>query len=604
LETGSAATYRTLSRLILLDRIVGPDAASKAYANVAGLGGILRPFKNIGQIIEHIELRDKWLKRFHRSPSPRRTTEHDAECLARIEIWNSQLEEARVRILYVTATNYIHDAVLRYGPHALSFIRHPRYFLASNDLFRDVRAKDPPSGESAFLGWLTTLLGSYGNVDRFEANEPFTLNTRFVSEITRAKQNDPEASVEMQERWAEFTREFREAYRPPQIVQQRIVEEVGTKLNGVTTIREWEALRDDLDEQIRQSTAEAWNACFLIAARTGFAVNTFDSAKTVARTVPPIYFDSWPKTREFVRKVSRWHRPEDFNAEEYRQGLLDVESEERSGYAYYLAHAALFAGRGEWPTAAALCDQAISIAPGAKGVSGTQANGREALYLAGYSRRQVVNSKAELDGLYVYVERARQIYEKEQSDRPGLDAIGERFESERLSIELTRVFFDWYLEAKGSQDASALAHRADRIFGSLVELQIRLKGRIALLSSEAGQDSQRRLGIARRLLVRVSANVLSLGLTRLERRSSDDPGFIQAFSNVSEYVDSANDEAEEVRRSYFVKSVLITTKAILRDPQIRRKNIVDHFARSKDGAVFPYDEARFRHWERISLSGG
>ena len=110
----------------------------------------------------------------------------------------------------------------------------------SNNFFKDLRAPDLPSTESAFFGWLRTLLGSFDNIERFDTKRPFDLNGLFTEAIIRANGQKPETSKEIQDRWAEFTRELRQAYRPPRLVQEHILEGVASQLGGVTTLKEWE----------------------------------------------------------------------------------------------------------------------------------------------------------------------------------------------------------------------------------------------------------------------------------------------------------------------------------------------------------------------------
>ena len=134
LQTGTAATYRGLARLIALDRIAGPEAVAKDCENIAPLGPVLQPFRTIQHVFNHLELRRVWFERLteHRKLGGRKreNLERDAECLARIEIWNRELAKSKVRILYISGAPYIHDAVLKQSTQANSFVRHPRYFLA------------------------------------------------------------------------------------------------------------------------------------------------------------------------------------------------------------------------------------------------------------------------------------------------------------------------------------------------------------------------------------------------------------------------------------------------------------------------------------------
>jgi len=182
LRTGAPATYRALARLIALDRIAGPEAMAKAHAEVVALQKVFRPFREIQDIYEHIKLRDTWSKRLakHRQPSGRKreNLERDADCIARIDIWNRQLNKSNIRILYITATPLIHEAVLR-SERGGSFIRHPRYFLASESVFGDLYRTDLPNDASAFFGWLQTFVGSISKAERFESDRPFDLSASF-----------------------------------------------------------------------------------------------------------------------------------------------------------------------------------------------------------------------------------------------------------------------------------------------------------------------------------------------------------------------------------------------------------------------------------------
>jgi len=607
LQTGSAATYRALARLVALDRIAGPEAVIRYYADVPTLARVLQPFRKLHDIFDHIKLRETWSKRLteHRKLGERRreNLERDADCIARIDIWNRQLEKSNIRILYITGAPSIHEAVLRNSPEG-SFIRHPRYFLANESLFREFQRVDLPSSESGFFGWLQTFVGSISNAARFDSDRPFDLNSSYLEAVVRAEDQNIRSSLEMQDRWRDFTREFREAYRPPDRVQDQIISDVSNQLSGIKTLTEWNKLRDQLDAQIQDITAKAWDDCFFIATRTGFAVRseTTGRATTPARTVPPIYFDSWPKTRAFIRKLSRWHEPGDFERDVYERGVNDVRSDDPSGYAYYLAHAALFSGRGEWRTAAALCDHAITVAPGLGKKIDTQANGREAHYLGGYSRRHTVRDPNELDALYAYVRRAKEIYREEQKKRPGLDAIGERFDSEELSIDLTRLMFERY--TRPLEDLRTdFVKSAEELLSKILALKIRVADRIVdLCDKNKDHEMLRRCETAKQLFARISVNIISLSLTSFGSRSAERPEFVEAFSYLREYVNSGDEDGLEMKKSFFIRSALITAEALLKAANIRKRNIEEHFIGSQSALIFPYDRARFAHWSQIALS--
>jgi hypothetical protein len=605
LQTGAAATYRALTRLISLDRIAGPDAIGRFDGNSDVLRKTLRPFENLGDIYDHLSLRDHWSAKFkeHEDLGHKReeARTRDADCLARIGIWNRQLERSNIKILYITATPAIHELGLRYKSE-MSFIRHPRYFLASEAVFQDLHTADLPTTESAFFGWLHTFVGNMSTVKRFEERWPSRLNKPFVEAVLRAEELRPGSSAEIKDRWTRFTREFREAYRPPREIEEQLTAELGALANGATTVNQWNSLRDSLNEQILRLTKDAWNDCFFVTTRTGFTVRSEAPLQQSmpARVVVPVYFDSWPKTRKFIQSVARWHQPSDFDPQQYEQGLADVQEEDPTDYAYYLAHAALFSGRGEWRTAAALCDQAIAVVSTRRESKETHANGREAHYLGGYCRRQTVRQRRELDDLRYYVRRAREIYAEERETRPALDAVGERFESEEMSIELTELMFERY--ADDEKDARILI-AANDLLSSIVDLKDRLVVRIVELERLPGEpDAARRVDAAKQLLGRIDANIISLNLCFNESGCAEAKEFQKSYAELIEYTRSEDHGGKEIGKSFFIRSVLLTAAVTLGASSLRKREIEEHFIKAAANRVFPYDSARFSHWRTIALS--
>ncbi|MGJ4911288.1 hypothetical protein [Bradyrhizobium sp. HKCCYLS2033] len=608
LRTGAAATYRALARLISLDRIAGPEVFAETDKGSESLRRVLRPFESLPDIYDHISLRDQWSERLtaHQDLGARRRANRtrDADCLARLEIWNRRLEISNIKILYITATPSIHEVNLRYEP-PISFIRHPRYFLASEAVFRDLHPIDLPTTESAFFGWLYTFVGNISDGERFEDKRPSKLNKSFVDAVLRTEELRPGSSDEIKNGWAKFTREFREAYRPPHEIQARFIEELGQLANGIQTLREWNALRERLDSQIRELTTEAWNDCFFVTTRTGFTVRSESPLHqaTPARVVVPIYFDSWRKTRKFIQSVASWHEPSDFDQGRYDEGILDVLNEDPTGYAYYLAHAALFSGRGEWRTAAALCDQAIAVVSSRRDAEETQANGREAHYLGGFCRRHTVKQRRELEPLYAYVRRAKKIYDDERKVRPKLDVIGERFESEELSIGITELMFDNYVPDELSAGKEALVARADDLLRRTADLRSRLKRRISELEVSPDElDKERRCEAARQLLGRINANIISINLSFRALKSADIRELREAFSELAEYSRLEDYGGKEMGKSLFIRSALLVAGLVLGVTRSRKREIEDHFEKAMANAIFPYDRARFLDWTRVALS--
>jgi hypothetical protein len=167
-------------------------------------------------------------------------------------------------------------------------------------------------------------------------------------------------------RWHELLRKASLRYRLPI--------DVGSSTPEWQTVAEditkWQ---DTIKDQIEERFDKFWQECFYFATQGLVVFGKSADYSRNSRNAPPIFLVAWGKTASFIDELMAWTTPDKFNISNYRKGIEEmredfritaVSSDEKDEmdyfYAYYLCHAAMFAGRGQWLTAAKVAAHAGS----------------------------------------------------------------------------------------------------------------------------------------------------------------------------------------------------------------------------------------------------
>ncbi|MGE0658274.1 MAG: hypothetical protein AB7F36_01735 [Reyranellaceae bacterium] len=492
----------------------------------------------------------------------------DAEALARLEFWNGKLEAARWRLIYVTGARHVIEAVEarhKAGGNPKVEVRHPRHFLASPEVVSVelTRKNDPAHGRSQFADLVRTFLADC----RVEPNNHMHLSAASVEAAKIAYQENPEVGVDLEVTWNAYM-EALETDRPEHArFIEKFKERAAATIGSSNTLESALKLREIALKILDDMLDAAWDEVFRAVVKAGFFMGrqSYRSDLGPSRIVPPIVFERWPLTETFIEVMGRSNGPEAIG-ERYEEWLEKIKSETGADaypYANYLAHAALFAGRGHWKVGAIVARRALRKAtPADKADSSNLAHGREAAYLAAYCLRHSYRSTSDLDEAEKMLATARNIFEVERRAVPGFEVKLERFDAEALALEMTRLLHNWFGEPKKENLNACIGLRMR---------MIELFSKINKLPRNSSQKTREKL------LIRLASNVVVLSaLTRQ---------YDQDFDSAGACLDECSKD------SGYIKAIAFFYRAA-RNPRVPMSEIVNVL--DDEGLrVLPYDRARF-----------
>ena len=474
---GPANECRRLNDLLTLRRIVPAHSLDKAADHLPDyLIDAVTEFGELSDMIDHVGRSQEWLSRIESTVKKGTNISHhkrvrliwDSQAMARIEHWNDSLREHHARVLYITGSMHLIMAALSYTADDrnqnffMECVRHPRYFLASPNVVVAPRGGGPrhsmendscksPRSRSQFAGWIETFIVDcrVDLADRNMDSDSFRLDRNSVEAASRAYRSNPDLDDELQQQWRTYQSALSASYIPPDAVLDAIQEDLLQSVEK-RSFQGWRDVHKILEGQIEEEKDRAWEACFESAAKTGFFFQSSHlSSDYPSRLVPMLVFDRQPQTEEFIRSMSRWRAAEDMDVEAYEEGVRRVKEETGAyfSYAYYLAHAALFAARGNWRIGALLSIRAMEKAHDPSVADpGIFGHGREAGYLAAYCLRHRARTADDLVEAERYIDRAIGIHRNESRLHPDSITAPKRFDAEKLALEMTRMCFRRYAD--------------------------------------------------------------------------------------------------------------------------------------------------------------
>ena len=539
-----------------------------------------------------------------------RSVDQKSEALAHLERWNGRLARPRgpntvsARIIFLTGDNSLLERPSSPGSGRQAttkdeflwkHVRHPRTFLSSLPLLKDSHAS-------------TSITNFH---DEGQATPIQTIESHFMDLWARWQPTAPQdkqdsIAQEIQDRWHQLLSATVLRYKFPTAKSDEL--EDWQKLSQ-EDIEKWqESLKSEIDDRV----SNFWEQCFYFATQGLVVFGRSADYNPNPRNGPPIFLESWTSTANFVDGLLSWTTPARFDVGNYTDGIEKLEKELKNGvggeedyrYGYYLAHAALFAGRGDWLIAAKVAGHARGKVHEGETSPG-RGNGREALYLEAFSLRHAARRLEDLAHLESLIDRAADIAGKELEfakthNLPEPDCVSIRFEVERLAIRLSRWLFCNFhsSDVSNGERAESLVDLAADVLRLLGVVEERAEAARTAIEPGAKAEDRRRLEILYKLQIRLLVNALGISFYG----KGDSPLTLDEERELVRKADAFREapRAEILSRdnhafSAFGEAVLWCAKVRVADSTKERdaakREVLAHLSdeRLKALATFPYD---------------
>lgn len=542
--------------------------------------------------------------------------DHDADVLARIEVWNRLLDAARLkyRVLYITADHRLFAAAATYRSPELApdsnfaeaYLRHPRAYLSESGVlgettptFSDDRTQRPESVGD----WLTLLtqpaeatFADLIDTTRDHSQPPQAIR-EFAQELTA---KGSLTAKDLSDKWASFAKGALVANPPT------AHEFIGLAKLGIRSARALNAAvaraRKAVDEQHRQTLGQY----IAVATRLGGEIENLQEGKIQVRTVAPVHFEAWTKANASIAMISRWPEGE-MDQDAYDEAMALIDGDDNTSYAFFIANAVFFAGRGRWAAAALVARRAREHVLSLDSADQHGANGREAAYFEGFCRRHTARNAHDLEQARNCLEAARDIFTREKlenaQDHADWDYVEERFDVEEAATDLSAYLFETLTGSAPAPQPIAFRKIANRHWALLGDISRVAPGGTILDAPIppppiAGTAEDARLRTEMSLLL----TVISLAcLPEAERE--DGRRARSALEVMERHLDS--EYYDENMLSLFGKTIV--SAARLRNLQIKpdreaRRRFEDLFNRAmeKRNLILAYDGPRFEELRRAA----
>ncbi|WP_375413604.1 hypothetical protein [uncultured Bradyrhizobium sp.] len=430
-------------------------------------------FRKLGDITDERDKelrdrRDEWADLLQKAGKEAGSLlDRDAAALAEVELWNETAIQAdsSERLLYLTADSHVHGAAQSHRPpyisdsFAVNYVRHPSSFLEDFGVgsWKEGPASPVISNHAAsLLGWIDVLMSDYA--DLREVGRDHVLDSRTRAEIRTFQHDNPGESRKVQESWRAVT-DIQEKHLLDELGFLKEIEDFSKQNPDFHLAGPNEGAVADFHraflKKVMADEAKAWESCFRVAAE--MLLKRKSTRSIAARSSPPVCFEGWEGAGAAVEQFKFWGvnaqniDEQTYNAHrEKLQNIDSVNGATGTNYAYYLAFAALFAGRSNWEAASALAAFAREVSNQIPASERRGANGREAAFLEAACRRLMAVRASDLDLVTFLLNEADSIFRSEEFAVAGEGdrIVPERFELERLDVDQTRLLFGWDFTSK------------------------------------------------------------------------------------------------------------------------------------------------------------
>ena len=470
-EETAVAELNHFTELLGSTRIASPEYIIENQPELDGVWqAALEPPLSLQERIDFLWLRNKWFDRLYEEKSTAKhsvLTDVDAQVLARLEWINNCLtptwkNDDGYRLVLITGDQSLHAAAEKVEwPGSRSsfgelFLRHPRCYLGEPGVFSPPDGEGGESQETPIDEWLDTFLArlnpgslKFPEMVREVAEKDYKALRDWVAPMS--KRDD--LLKEFQIKWQEYSRNL--ALNEVAYSSNGYKYSTGSSLDE-SLVKKYKRILEQLENDLHERIHKTWDECFrAIANGSGFSLfsQQGDDNTVQPRNAPLLMFSRLNKAREFVDQVLQQYKQGDLDAKKWNEGLKEIQDEDNTGYAFYLALGTLFASEGIWKVAAILAQRALDIAMQSPAQNENESStkniisGREAYYLRAVSLRHAARKMDDLLVIEDLLHQAEEAHRKDVNNTAELRVGPCRFQSERLALYLTYNLFQKFLRA-------------------------------------------------------------------------------------------------------------------------------------------------------------
>jgi hypothetical protein len=558
-------------------RIVNPDVLP--HPRIKGLereiAEILAEPENVSVMVKQsLDARD-WLQRFRSDGDTRiQRTERISRSLAQLTRWNTALEllDPSVRIVLLTTDRSIPATAEKHEENfSRKYIRHPRAYLTELQIFQRTLPTDVAPDVIDQIGIETSPQHFLQLWTATPAKEKLdaTIIGRLVSS------------------WKKYLEYAKIDYKPckkaAELFAYKNTDSITTYFNSIASLR----------ISINNAQEERWDKCFRAGTTASTILSIENKINFYARNSPPVVFGTWTKSRDFIQTLLSWHSNEGFEQKAYDAGVRAVNTEDPSGYAYYLAHAVMFASRGEWNLAGTVAARATERLSPDEPIKPGKPNGREASYFEAVCRRHDSKTAYDLEDLGGLLDRAKAIHASEGGDEDH-DILSERFDAELIALDLSRLYFGKFLPELSKHGTNLPGY--SEIFSRYLALWAKVCSRSQATNSGVTLELAAAI---EQLEIRLIINMLGLYLLDKSRVELDiEPIWARASAMKLNVAEAGGGLSYLGRIIIGIASVT----QLDRGPERRRRKQTMHEMLDEktiiQNATLPYDANRFRAYRR------
>ncbi len=565
--------------------------------------------------------REAWVGSVGKPGGRARRWRADVEAMARIQLINKLLP-SNVKLVHITGDSYLFSTGRDIFPDGgdLSFaelyLRHPRAFLAEPDILlvdksipqtelNDSHLEASATDFSEFSRWLIVFLAKFWKRDYAEIYE----NIGRSGEAHSPKHDMGDDAIE------EFCRDFPEvvsAFRSgwDDFSQKLTLGHAGKMIESMPYMRNLSGLLrlsfEEIESRITDIIDESWRSSFQYATATSYGITRISSDRAakrgsakrgLARSIPLIMFERFPKSRDFVKLIIQSSSFVNLGDQRYSDLFAAIDNEDSSGYLYYLAYATLFAAEGRWRLARILADRSFGLRHRSQN---SIISGREAAYFSAVAIRNSARTPEQLAVAERWLDVAQQCWEEDKITHPTLRIDLLRFDLERDSLAAAKEFFAIFSNRPPTSPDDAvttLKEINDRFSRALLSVSAQL--------NEASKYNDYEVWIAQNLERRALINILMNALIR--KYYFDRPIVTDEWDDIQQHYlaltrNVATLTQPAISDSYLYNVVwLVASVWLAKEHSEFEKMALDVLTDEEIAAheVMPYDTARFHFFRSV-----
>ena len=326
---------------------------------------------------------------------------------------------------------------------------------------------------------------------------------------------------------------------------------------------------------------------------------------TLERNIPPVQFESLPKSADLVQKLRTTGSFESIQKQVDRKWIRDIRGEDGTDYTTYIVFALAFALAGEWKIALTLANTAYNIGFYARDEDPSSSiKGDEAAYLCAVFSRLSAKNMDDLSAHRFWINKAHklQIMKPIRASLKGKDLSIEcpRFAAERLALDLTIRLFRQF--SKLDQRALKFSFPKDK------PLKVAGQELLQLLPTMINEEDPYICKYVKEQIIInfLQVQMLAYGNDGHEAINIEDCNKLINILMGETFKDTQPSTISEARVSKLIKAVLICSSALFApsvmgwDKDSVRKELIrilEEQCATSD--TMPYDENRFYYYMEL-----